>query len=75
MPKDKLIPMQVGDTKKIGEKEYELDESGALRMQVPVVFRQSYTRDGLEAKLIKLQAEITEVNALLAKLDELESAP
>jgi hypothetical protein len=74
MSKLRLVPIKVGDTKKIGEKEYELDGGGGLVMQVAVPFRKAYNKDGLLATKAKLQAQLVEVDSLLAKLAELEDA-
>jgi hypothetical protein len=67
----KLIPIEVGDTKKIGEKEYELDEANNLRMQVAVPVVKTYNVGGLLAKKAQLEAELAEVDSLLAKHAEL----
>lgn len=75
MSKDKLIPIKVGDTKRIGEKEYELGEDGTLVMQVAYPVRKVYSRDALLATKADLEAKLVEANSLLAKLAELEGAP
>lgn len=75
MGKMHLIPIKTGDTKRVGEKEYELQSDGIMKMQLAVPFVQTYTRDGLLAKKADLEAKLTEVNALLAKMAELEGAP
>jgi hypothetical protein len=68
---EKLIPIAVGDTKTIGEKEYELTNEGGLRMQLAVPFSKTYNLGGLQATKAKLEAELAEVNALIAKHAEL----
>lgn len=74
MSKDKLIPIAVGDTKKIGAKEYELNEDGGLVMQVAIPVRKVYNKAGLLATKADLEAKLIEVDSLLAKLAELEGA-
>lgn len=68
---EKLIPIAVGDTKEIGKKEYELTDEGGLVMQLAVPYRKTYNLGGLEATKAKLEAELAEVNALIAKHAEL----
>lgn len=67
----KLVPIELGDTVQIGEKSYELTEEGGLTMQVAVPYRKTYNLGGLVAAKAKLTAELTEVNALIAKHAEL----
>lgn len=67
----KLVPIEMGDTKTIGEKEYELTEEGGLRMQLAVPFSKTYNLGGLQAARAKLQAELDEIDSLIAKHAEL----
>ncbi len=72
---EKMAPMKLGDTKVIGEKEYELHEDGLhLLMQVAIPEPRSYSRVGLLADKARLQGELAEVESLLAKHDELTAA-
>jgi hypothetical protein len=71
MADKKLIPIELGDTKKIGEKEYELTEEGGLKMQVAVPLVKTYNMGGLLAKKAQLEAELAEIESLLAKHAEL----
>jgi hypothetical protein len=61
----------MGDMKTIGEKEYELTEEGGLKMQVAVPFAKTYNLGGLQAARAKLQAELDEIDSLIAKHAEL----
>ncbi len=70
----KLIPIEMGDTVKIGEKKYELTEEGGLTMQLAVPYRKTYNLGGLMAKKANLVAELAEVNSLIAKHAELAEA-
>ena len=71
---EKLIPIAVGDTVKVGEKNYELTEEGGLVMQLAVPYRKTYNLGGLMAKKAALQAELVEVDSLIAKHAELVEA-
>lgn len=72
---EKLIPIARGDTVKVGEKRYELTEEGGLTMQLAVPYRKTYNLGGLQASKAKLEAELAEVNALIAKHAELVALP
>jgi hypothetical protein len=67
----KLVPIAVGDTKEIGKKEYELTDEGGLVMQVAVPYSKTYNLGGLMAMKAKLEAELAEVDSLIAKHAEL----
>jgi hypothetical protein len=70
---EKLVPIKDGDTRVIGEREYELT-AGGLRMQCAASFVQDYTFEGLQAQKAKHEARLAEVNVLLAKFTELMAA-
>ena len=72
---ERLIPIVLGDTVKVGEKKYELTEEGGLTMQLAVPYRKTYNMGGLQASKAKLEAELAEVNALIAKHAELVALP
>lgn len=68
---EKLVPIEVGDTVEVGKKEYELTDEGGLTMQLAVPYRKTYNLGGLVAAKAKLEAELAEVEALIAKHAEL----
>ena len=72
---ERLIPIVLGDTVKVGEKKYELTDEGGLTMQLAVPYRKTYNLGGLQASKAKLEAELAEVNALIAKHAELVALP
>lgn len=60
-----------GDTVKVGEKQYELNEDNDLVMEVALPFRDVYALQSLLNKKAVLEAELVEVDALIAKHAEL----
>ena len=68
---DKLIPIELGTSVVVGEKTYELTDEGGLTMQVAIPYRKTYSLGGLTAMKAKLEAELVEVDALIAKHAEL----
>lgn len=68
-----LQPIEAGETKVVGEKEYDLSETGELVMQVTIPVRKSYNLGGLLAKRAELQAELAEVQSLIDKHAELSA--
>jgi hypothetical protein len=71
---EKLIPIAVGDTKEIGKKEHALTDDGeGIVMQVAVPFSKTYTLGGMLAAKAKLEAELAEFEALIAKHAELKA--
>ena len=57
--------------KELNKKEYEKVDNKQMKMGVPVLVEKTYNREGLLAMKAKLEAELEEVNSLLAKMDEL----
>jgi len=70
----KLSPMKLGESKAIGEKEFQLTDEGNLLMQVAVPVVKAYDVSSLLKTKAKLQAELTEIDDLLAKHAELLKA-
>lgn len=68
---EKMVPMKLGDTKVLGEKEYDLHDDGLhLLMQVATAEGRSYSRVGLLADKKRLEAELAEVISLIAEIDQ-----
>jgi hypothetical protein len=60
-----------GDTVKVGEKQYELNEDSDLVMEVALPFRNVYALAALLERKAVLEADLVEVDALIAKHAEL----
>lgn len=71
---EKLKPIELGESRVIGEKEFELTPDGGLAMQVAWAVRETYNIGVLLAKRAQLKAELVEIEALLAKHAELAGA-
>ncbi len=72
MPDAKTLkPMELGEQKAIGEKEFQLTDEGNLLMQVAVPVVKAYDVSSLLKGRAKLQAELDEIDTLLAKHAEL----
>lgn len=71
---EKLVPIKLGDTKVIGEKEYELDDRGVLMMQVAVPEFREYNLVALQKDKARLEAELAEVDSLITKYSALLAA-
>jgi hypothetical protein len=63
--------IKIGDTATVGEKLFSLNDDGTIEMEVAVPMRKIYAPDGLVAKKEQLETELAEVNALIAKYEEL----
>ncbi len=68
---EKLKPIELGESRIIGEKEFELTPDGGLAMQVAWAVRETYNVGALLAKKAQLKNELGEIDALLAKHAEL----
>lgn len=66
--------MPNGTVVEVGKKQYRLNDDETLTMLVAVPVQKNYARGGLLARKAQLEAELVEIDALLAKQTELIAA-
>ncbi len=64
-----LKDIKLGDTAKVGDKEFTKDENGVCETEVIAVTK-TYNRDGVLAKKAELEAALAKCNEVLAEMDK-----